>query len=218
MIHASLPICLLPGMTPHFPVYSKLLPLLPNARVVPFIEPKPDESLPSYAVRIASQFPDPCFLGGVSFGGMVAQEIARVMRPAGCIVIASIRAPSQLPPWLRLCRVLGGRSASRLLSSAGEFARYVPAPMRTSATMRLTEFSGTSGEWHRWATSVLLDWTPSTPIESPVLHIHGDADTTFPVRYTDPDLVIPNGRHALPVSHPNEVAEAIRRFIHVEAS
>ena len=212
MTDDTLPIYLLPCMTPQYPVYSRLLPLLPNAQVVPFIEPEPNESLPDYAKRMAPQFPDQCFIGGVSFGGILAQEIARVVQPAGCIVLASIQKPSQLPPWLRLWRVFGGCHASRLLNAVGSSAKYVPESIRTSSTARLTKLSGTSGKWHRWATSAVLDWSPDTPIASPVLHVHGDADTTFPVRYTKPDTVIRHGRHALPLSHPIETANVINDF------
>jgi pimeloyl-ACP methyl ester carboxylesterase len=208
----TLPIYLLPGMTPQYPVYSRLLPLLPNAQVVPFIEPEPNESLTDYAKRMAPQFPDRCFIGGVSFGGILAQEISRIVHPAGCIVIASIQRPSQLPPWLRLWRLLGGRHASRVLNAVGSSAKCVPTSIRTSSTARLTKLSGDSGKWHRWATSAVLDWSPSTPIAAPILHIHGDADTTFPVRYTKPDIVIQHGRHALPMSHPIETANVINDF------
>jgi hypothetical protein len=55
----TLPIYLLPGMTADYPVYAKLLPLLPNAQIVQFIEPEPSESLADYAKRMAPQFSGP---------------------------------------------------------------------------------------------------------------------------------------------------------------
>lgn len=212
MTDDMLPIYLLPGMTADDPVYARMLPLLPNAQVVSFIDPEPSESLADYAKRMAPQFSGPCFIGGISFGGILAQEIARVVQPAGCIVIASIQNPSQLPPWLRLGRVFGGRHTSRVLNAVGSSAKCVPTSIRTSSTARLTKLSGASGKWHRWATSAVLDWSPGSPIASPILHIHGDADTTFPVRYTTPDTVIRHGRHALPLSHPIETARVIHNF------
>jgi len=209
---SMLPIYLLPGMTPQYPVYARLLPLLPTARVVPLIEPKRDESLRSYAQRMAPQFAEPCFIGGVSFGGILAQEIASVIQPAGCIVIASIQNPSQLPPWLRCCRIVGGRDVSWLLNTIGHSAKRIPVSVRTPSTARLTKLSGPSGRWHRWATSAVLDWSPSALIGTPLMHIHGDADSTFPIRYTNPNTVVRGGRHALPMSHPVETAAAIETF------
>lgn len=205
-------LCLLPGMTQQYPVYHRLLPLLPSARVVPFIEPQPDESLHAYAHRMAPQFSRDCFIGGVSFGGILAQEISRIIQPQGCIVIASIQHPSQLPPRLRMLRTLGGRRTDRLLRATGRLAESVPTRVRTPSTARLRKLSGDAGRWHRWATGAVLDWQPPTSMNVPLTHIHGDADTTFPVSYTTADTIISGGKHALPVSHPEETAAAIRRF------
>ena len=211
MQHSPL-ICLLPGMTQQYPVYHRLLPLLPSARVVPFIEPQPDETLQAYARRMAPLFSRDCFIGGVSFGGILAQEISRIVQPHGCIVIASIQHPSHLPPRLRMLRTLGGRWMDRLLRATGRLAESVPASVRTSSTARLRKLSGEAGRWHRWATGAVLDWQPAASQDVPLTHIHGDKDTTFPVGRTTADIIISGGKHALPVSHPEETAAAIRRF------
>lgn len=209
----SPPIYLLPGMTAEFPVFSRLLPLLPNATIVDFMAPKADESLTNYAARMADLFPVNCYIVGVSFDGIVAREISRTLRPAGCILISSVCRPDELPPSLRAWRIIGGRNCSRLLKLVGDSAALVPKSIRTNSTMRATQLSGDTGAWHRWATSAVLDWQPGPQlISSPLLKIHGDADTTFPIRYTHPDVVIPDGRHALPVSHPVETATAIVAF------
>lgn len=84
----ALPIYLLPGMTSDYPVYSRLTPLLQNARIVDFIDPKVNESLTSYARRMAEQFPPLCFIAGVSFGGILALEISRIVQPTTNCVTA----------------------------------------------------------------------------------------------------------------------------------
>ncbi len=208
----TLPIYLLPGMTADFPLYNRLLPLLPNAKVVEFIAPIPGEALSDYAARMAPLFVAPCFIGGVSFGSILALEISRLVQPAGCILISGIQKPSELPPWLRAWRLIGGRYSAHVLKLVGDSARMVPRAFRTAATLRLTKLGGTEGSWHRWATSAVLDWTPRQPVLFPLLQIHGTADTTFPVRYTHPDVVIAGGGHTLPASHPVETAHAILNF------
>jgi pimeloyl-ACP methyl ester carboxylesterase len=202
-------------MTADYPVFSRLMPLLPNAIVVAFLDPAPDESLTEYAARMAEQFSPQCFIVGVSFGGIVALELSRVLKPRGCVLISSVRGPHQFPPWLRVCRLLGGRNCGRLLRTFGDTAALVPNRIRTTSTARATKLSGVRGAWHRWATSAVLDWKPDaqeTTLSSPTLQIHGDADTTFPIKYVDPDVVVSNGRHALPISHPHDTANAIVAF------
>jgi pimeloyl-ACP methyl ester carboxylesterase len=162
---------------------------------------------------MADRFPADCYIVGVSFGGMVALEVSRTVRPAGCILISSVCGPDELPPSLRVWRIIGGRNCSRLLKLVGNLAAIVPKSIRTNSTMRATKLRGDAGAWHRWATSAVLGWQPGPqPISSPLLTIHGDADTTFPIRYTHADVVVPDGRHALPISHPVETANAIVAF------
>jgi pimeloyl-ACP methyl ester carboxylesterase len=209
----STPIYLIPGMTADYPVYSRMLPLLPNATVVDFIQPETRESLVNYASRMANSLPANAFIAGVSFGGIIALEISRILRPRGCILISSVRHPQELPPWFRVWRVFGGRRCSLLLRMIGSSASILPKSVCTSSTTRATKLAGTGGNWHRWATSAVIDWKPGFGFDHcPVLQIHGTADTTFPIRYTRPEISVLNGRHALPVSHPTETAAAIRAF------
>lgn len=209
----SPPIYLIPGMTADYPVYSRILPLLPDATVVDFIPPEPQESLLNYASRMASHLPSRSFIAGVSFGGIIALEIARILRPHGCILISSILHPRELPPWFRAWRIIGGRRCSALLQFVGSSASLVPRSISTSTTIRATKLAGTGGKWHRWATAAVIDWQPEPTIDfCPILQIHGTADTTFPIRYTHPNVSVPGGRHALPISHPTETANAIRAF------
>jgi pimeloyl-ACP methyl ester carboxylesterase len=209
----STPIYLIPGMSADYPVYSRVLPLLPNAVVVDFIPPEPWESLVNYASRMANLFPTNAFIGGVSFGGIIALEISRILRPRGCILISSVRHPRELPPWFRVWRVLGGRSCSVLLQTIGSFASVLPKSVCTSSTIRATRLAGSRGHWHRWATAAVIDWQPELTFDRcPILQIHGTADTTFPIRYIHANVTVPDGRHALPISHPEETAMAIRAF------
>lgn len=207
------PLYLLPGMTADCPVYSRLLPLVAGAKIVSFIDPLPNESLVCYAARMAPRFHPDSYIGGVSFGGILALEISRLVRPKGCILISSVQSPRQLPPWFRIGRAFGGRNCSRLLRVIGDAASLVPGRIRTSSTIRVAKLSGFNGAWQRWATSAVLDWQPDDDFGAPMLHIHGDADLTFPLRYVRPDVVVHRGRHALPISHPTETANAINAFI-----
>ena len=211
---ADPPICLIPGMTADFPVYSRILRLLPNAIVVDYIPPESNETLVSYASRMANRIPANSFVVGVSFGGIVALEIARVVRPQGCILISSIRQPAELPPWFRIWRALGGRSTNALLRTIGTAALMVPRFACTSSTIRVTKLAGDGGQWHRWATASLLAWQPNPDFKvCPLLQIHGSADRTFPIRYVNPDVTVVGGRHALTISHPKETALAIRALM-----
>ncbi len=71
-------ILLLTGMTPDPRIFERLLPLLPSAVVVDWIPPKSNESIASYAERLSRTIinDQPTIVCGVSFGGIVACELA----------------------------------------------------------------------------------------------------------------------------------------------
>lgn len=202
---------LLPGMSPDVRLFDRLLPLLPGAVVVPWIEPRTGESIGQYAERLAEKLPtrDDCLICGVSFGGIVARELAHVISARGCFLVSSIRSPAELPPWFRIMRYSPIRS-ERVLSTIGSLAASMPRRVRTRSTARLTKLAGSGGAWHRWATSAVLRWRPRPELDAiPSLHVHGDADTTFPIHYVRPDVVIRGGGHVLPLTHPQELAAAV---------
>lgn len=209
------PIYLIPGMTREYPIFSRLAPLLPNAKVQSFLPPRPKESLASYAGRMAQRLTADAYIVGVSFGGIVAVEVSRVLQPRGCVVISSIRSPSQLPPWFRVLRRINPSRMSSLIGMIGKAAVMLPNCTATRSTLRARKLHGESGDWHRWATSSVLAWQPE-PVDFPMLQIHGNRDTTFPIRYVVPDVCVENGTHSLPISHPQATADAILSFVNTE--
>jgi pimeloyl-ACP methyl ester carboxylesterase len=204
---------LLSGMTPDDRMFDRLLPLLPDAVVIPWAPPRPHESIHQYAERLAATVTpsDSCVFCGVSFGGIVAREIAYLVSARSCILVSSIRHPSELAPEFRWCRCFAGLPLEAILAAIGRAAEVVPRRIRSGSTWRLRKLSGAKGKWHRWATSAVLRWRPRKKLDQvPVIQIHGDADTTFPARYTDPDVLIRGGGHVLAMTHAEEVAAVIR--------
>lgn len=206
-------ILLLPGMTPNDDLFRNMQPLLPDSQVIDWIAPKSHESLADYTVRLASSLDqaEPCVIAGVSFGGIVAQELAWHLPARACVLISSIRHPRELPPWFRMLRAFPGPGIEFGLHGVGRLANRVPHRVRTASTIRLRKLNGSSGAWYRWATSAVLSWRPrNQPLPFPLLQLHGDLDETFPIRFLTPDRVVAGGGHTLPVSHPREVAEFIK--------
>jgi pimeloyl-ACP methyl ester carboxylesterase len=206
-------ILLLTGMTPDARIFERLSPLLPTAYVVPWISPAPHERIQDYACRLADSLSvrGGVVVSGVSFGGIIAQELAIRLNAKACVLISSVRGVRQLPPWFQILRPFAIGPVEAVLSAVGTAAYSCPARLRTHSTARLTKLAGEAGAWHRWATASALRWVPSRELEKlRIVQIHGDRDTTFPMRYVNPDVVIANGGHVLPLTHPAEIAAVLR--------
>ncbi len=79
----GLPLILLSGMAADARLFALQQADFPGLVVPDWIEPRPKEPLPAYAARLARLVDPgrPCLVGGASFGGLVALELAPTCKP-----------------------------------------------------------------------------------------------------------------------------------------
>jgi thioesterase domain-containing protein len=77
---------LLPGLGADERLFQAQRAAIPELEVPAWPDPVPGESLREFAARAAEAVPagEGLYLGGSSFGGMVALEMAARVRPKGC--------------------------------------------------------------------------------------------------------------------------------------
>jgi len=204
----DLPILLLSGMGADERLFAPQRAEFPNLRVPAWIDPLPGESLRFYAARLARRVDPgrPCLVGGASFGGIVALEMAPHLQARACVLIASVRSPDELPWGWRALRVVTAFSPEHLGIAAGLVARYLAPSLPTETRQRLQRLSRPKAAFVRWASWAVSQWWPSPAARRvQVFHIHGALDRTLPVWYTRPDVVVPRGGHLLPRTHAAEV-------------
>jgi len=100
---AGTPVILLHGLVADDRLFQPQRAAIPSLITPRCIPPRPSESLNAYARRLADRL-DPgrtCFVGGVSFGGAVALEMAVHLRAQACFLIGSVRRRSELPWYFR---------------------------------------------------------------------------------------------------------------------
>jgi pimeloyl-ACP methyl ester carboxylesterase len=202
------PMVLLPGMAADERLFEPQRRALPGLIVPSWIAPAHREPLPSYARRMAFAIrpASPSLVGGASFGGMVALEMASHIGLAECVLISSIRSPAEMPWRLRVLRPLASIGPERLGSRAGWAARWLPPFMPRVTARRLGRLAAPQSAFLRWACWAVLRWQPTPAARQVrVFQIHGSADRTFPLWYTHPDKIVAGGGHLLTLTHPFEV-------------
>jgi pimeloyl-ACP methyl ester carboxylesterase len=207
-------VVLLPGMAADERLFEPQRRSFPGLIVPPWIEPEPCEPLASYARRMAARLDAsrPNVIGGVSFGGIVALEMAEHLGLAECVLISSIRAPAEMPWRLRVLRSLATFGPDRLGVTAGWAARWLAPSMPRATARRLGRLAAPQSAFLRWACWAVLHWQPTPGARrTRVRQIHGSADRTFPIRYTHPNQIITGGGHLLTLTHPAEVNEFLER-------
>jgi pimeloyl-ACP methyl ester carboxylesterase len=214
-----IPIVFVPGLNGDPRIFAQQTAAFPNSMVVTYIEPQPTEELPEYAGRLARslELSGPCLIAGVSFGGIIALEMARHLETRHCIVIASSRDAAGLPRALRLLRPISGivpRSLVRSAVDAGWSSDgAVPDVRRTTGRL-----SAEQRAFQQWALGALLTWRPQGPPTCPVLQIHGDRDGRFPAGASRADRVIPGAGHLLTLTHSDEVNRLLEEVVRASAA
>jgi pimeloyl-ACP methyl ester carboxylesterase len=209
---------LLPGVGADHRLLEPQREEFPQLVVPAWIQPVKNESLPEYAARmaatIAPSHDGPLMLGGVSFGGMLAYEMAWHLKPDAVVLIASCRTRQGLRPiyraghWLLPLIPVQTWNVAKLLS--GPVVRFrlgVPAKQKELAIRMFKEMDS---RFMHWALQAILRWEP-TPLEGVrIFQIHGGRDALIPARRVNADVVIPDGGHMINVSHAREVNAFIR--------
>jgi pimeloyl-ACP methyl ester carboxylesterase len=187
---------------------------------VHWIPPVKEDTLPTYAKRLADQIDSskPFVLIGFSLGGIMAVEIAKLFPPVSTIIISSIPVSANLPPYylladrLRLSK-LASPKLMKLLASV-----YHLLTMRSRDNRKIMREVVRSGDdrFISWAIDAVLKWE-NTLTPQPLIHIHGTWDKIFPVARTRPTYTIPKGNHNLTMSHPNIINGLLREILTTSA-
>jgi pimeloyl-ACP methyl ester carboxylesterase len=186
--------------------------------VPPWIDPSPGESLSQYSARLAETIDTttPFFLGGISLGGMIAQEVARRTKPVGLILVSTCRNGSELFRWQRVL---------------APTARFIPLPFIASGKFLMPKLRrlfgvinadqaatfdamllATSPKFMRWSIQAVASWPGAGPLETPTLRIHGGRDRIIPLRRSHCHHVIEGAGHVVNMTHAAEVNQLIQAW------
>lgn len=210
------PLVLISGLAADARVFAPQRLFFPNLVVPPWPVPLAGESLDAYCERFAADLAhyEQPIIGGASFGGIVALHLARYMKPQAVILIGSIKAPSEIPPWFRATRFL--RHLIRFVPVRWLQCLAFPLTSRFPSRFAphlggiVSQFCHADPAVFRWSLQALLEWSEPPILDCPVHHIHGARDLVLPARYTKPNALIARGGHVISLSHSREVNEFIR--------
>ncbi|MBC5993480.1 alpha/beta fold hydrolase [Pontibacter cellulosilyticus] len=175
-----------------------------------------DEPLDSYVKRLLPQIEDPNpILVGFSFGGLVAIELAKIIKPIRIIVISSLATRYALPWYYKL-------AGKALLHKYVPFKvmqnTYPIAPFffgaQTPYERRLLKsvFFRIDEKFLRWALARLLDWKQEA-MSPGLIQIHGTADKVLPFVDEAHTIKINDGEHLMVIHRAEEVSAVLSRIL-----
>ena len=161
------------------------------------------ESLKAYAQRMASKVTQQdVVLIGVSFGGVLVQEMAQFLNVRKVIIISSIKSNLEMPIAMKVAKttkvykLFPTRMANNLeLLSKFSFGTLIKQRIKLYEKF----LSVREKSYLDWAIEQMMLWNRSE-IDPKVIHIHGDADAVFPIKYINNCIVVKGGTHIMILS------------------
>lgn len=181
--------------------HIKLPTTLFEMHCIEWLQPIQNETLVDYAQRMSVFVTEPnCILVGVSFGGILVQEMAQFVQPKKVVIISSIKSNQELPAVMQMARktLFYKILPTRLLGKIPVLASYVKGRNVLAKSMQLYKkyLSMHDTYYLDWSIKQILYWNRSEA-NPEVIHIHGDLDGVFSIKYCNPTVVVKGGTHIM---------------------
>ena len=183
---------------------------------IPWLTPVKNESIEEYAQRMSEkiQHDDPILIG-LSFGGMMGIEVAKIIKPHQLILISSVKSFHEIPLWMKLTR----KSRLNNFFPLKSYRIFEPLQnynlgIENSDELKLVrEYRREIGQQYTdWAIHQVLHWKNEWQPEN-LIHIHGGKDHIFPIKNIRADYIIPDGGHFMIMSRAEKVNAIIKELL-----
>jgi len=165
--------------------------------------PEVNESLQDYALRMTTHIKhDNVVLLGVSFGGILVQEMAKHIKVAKLIIVSSVKTKHELPRRMKLSRKLKLYNIlpTRLVEDIDTLAKYAfGETIKNRVALYKKYLSMNDRRYLSWAVKEMVCWDQETAPQG-IIHIHGSADKVFPMKYIDNGINIEGGTHIMVIT------------------
>ncbi|WP_027138741.1 alpha/beta hydrolase family protein [Gaetbulibacter saemankumensis] len=209
---------LMPGMAanPKIFEYIKLPEDKFEIHYLSWIIPKNEESLEAYAHRMCEFIiHDNIVLLGVSFGGVLVQEMAKIVQVKKLIIVSSVKSKDELPTKMRIAKVTRAYKLvpTQLVSKLDVIADYAfGANVRKRLELYKMYLSVNDSRYLSWAIEQMVCWNQDVP-DSGLIHIHGDKDEVFPIKHIKDCMVLKGGTHIMIINKYKWFNENLPRII-----
>ena len=153
---------------------------------------------------------------GVSFGGILVQEMAKHINAQKVIIISSVKSNTEFPPRLKIARATKAYKLlpTQLLSNVELLVKYAFGNNIVAKRLKLYEkyLSVRDKKYLDWAIENTLIWTQKKANEN-VIHIHGDADKVFPIKHIQNCIEIKGGTHIMIINKFKWLNENLPKLI-----
>ncbi len=193
----------MPGMAASSSIFERIrLPTdIFEMHLLEWVLPNKNESLKEYAKRMAKNIKhENVILVGVSFGGILVQEMKPFVNPKKVIIISSVKSNAELSRSMKIAKTTKAYKLipTKLFENIELLAKFTFGSSILKQKIKLYEkfLSVRDKVYLDWAIEQIINWD-RTEIDNEIIHIHGDADEVFPIKNIKKCIQVKGGTHIM---------------------
>lgn len=199
---AKIHVYLMPGMAASSAIFERidLSEALFEMHLLEWEVPLEQDTLESYAQRMALKVVyEDVVLIGVSFGGILVQEMKAFLKVRKVIIISSVKSRDELPRKMKIARATKAYKLlpTTLVAYIDQLAQFAFGPAIKKRLSLYEKFLSVRDKFYLdWAIYQIVNWNRAIA-DPAVIHIHGDADEVFPIQYIKDCIIVKGGTHIM---------------------
>ena len=213
MIH----VYLMPGMSANSLIFEKIkFPENFKLHKLDWINPDIDESIENYAKRLSEKIvhKNPVLIG-VSFGGILVQEISKIIKVNKLIIISSIKCNKEMPSHMKFGKITKSYKLLPIkwINDFESLISFVLGPkIKKRVDLYRKYLSVRDENYLSWSLREMIEWKQSKPLKN-IIHIHGTKDLVFPTLYIKNFIEVPRGDHAMILKRAEWINQNLPKMI-----
>lgn len=184
--------------------------------VLPWKMPKKNEPIAHYAQRMCADIKHKkCILIGVSFGGVMVQEMSKFLDTKKIIIISSVKTRYELPKRMKILRATKGYKIlpTSIVSKISDWEKFAIGDFaKKRAAMYKKYLSINDKRYLDWAIENMLCWQQEKSPNN-LIHIHGNEDVVFPIANIKKCIVVDKGTHVMIINRSRWFNEHLPKLI-----
>ena len=152
---------------------------------------------------------------GVSFGGIIVQEMSKFLTLKKLIIVSSVKSKHELPKRLKIAKKTKAYKLvpTRLLSNVEALAKYAFGETVSNRIELYKKYLSVNDKGYLdWAIEHIVCWNQEKAITN-VIHIHGEKDAVFPIYNIKECITIKEGTHIMIINKYKWFNENLPRLI-----
>lgn len=174
------------------------------------------ETIEHYAARMCENITEEnVVLMGVSFGGIMVQEMSKIISPKKIILISSVKNAQELPKRLRIAKF---SKAYKLFpaKSITPIENFMSRAFGSIAKKRIEQYkvylTVRNELYLKWSIYNVLHWKQTETLPN-IIHIHGTSDHIFPIKHIKNCIKIEKASHVMILTKAKEITQIIRNNV-----